>query len=100
MSPVRNPGSVASLRRGLGKPGPELPATPAVPAVTVPPRPEKPVRITLDLTPAAHRALRDFAADTGAGVSAAAALRAMIAVTIADQGIAAEVREKMRQARQ
>jgi hypothetical protein len=54
--------------------------------------------MTLDLTPEAHRALRDFAADTGPGVSAAEALRAMIAVS-GRPDFGAKVREQIRAAR-
>jgi hypothetical protein len=97
----RRPSGIEGIRRGAGmvsaRPGATAERSPAL--AEVPIRPEKPVRITLDLSPAVHRALRDFAADTGPGVSAAETLRAMIAVTVADKGVSAEVREQIRQAR-
>jgi predicted GIY-YIG superfamily endonuclease len=55
------------------------------------PRPEKPVRMTLDLTSAQHLALRTFVASAGAGGSAANVLRALLDELQADPELATRV---------
>lgn len=64
----------------------------------------KPVRITVDLTPADYRQLREWAESAAADLdlpklAIADVVRAMITVVSVDSGIGAEVRERIRQAR-
>lgn len=99
MSPTKRPSTVTGLRRGVGT----VPAVqsddgigrPENIGTLAPPRPEKPVRITLDLDQATHRALRQFAADTGPGVSAAKVLRALLAELDEGPNLAARVRARI-----
>jgi len=58
-----------------------------------PVRPVKPVRVTLDLDPAVHLFLREFA--TAAGVKASPVLRALLAELRADPKLADRVRGRV-----
>ena len=88
MSPTKKPSQVgAGLRRGVGT-VPQVPeddsigqqedvgrlAAPAGP----PPRPEKPVRFTLDLDQDRHAFLKAFALECGPGVGGAQVMRALL----------------------
>jgi len=86
MSATKRPGAVDGLRRGVGTVpqvrsddsigrqediGTLAPAGP-------PPRPEKPVRFTLDLDQDRHGFLKAFALECGAGVGGAQVMRALL----------------------
>jgi hypothetical protein len=99
VSPVKRPSSVAGLRRGVASPA----TAAAVPAAPVPadpprrPRPEKPVRFTLDLDPAHHRFLREYA--DRAEARASEVMRALLDELAVDEDLAARVRDRIWQAR-
>jgi predicted GIY-YIG superfamily endonuclease len=59
------------------------------------PRPEKPIRFTLDLDPARHLALRQFVATSGAGGRASDVLRALLDELDEDPDLAARVRARI-----
>lgn len=82
MSATKRPSAVDSLRRGVGtasktEPAPASSAPTPVAAVS-PPRPEKPVRFTLDLDPERHTFLKAFALECGPGVGGAQVMRALL----------------------
>jgi hypothetical protein len=99
MSPTRKPSSVAALRRGVGT------STSVVPTSGVdvsspapkPPRPEKPVRFTLDLDRETHTFLKTFA--LGAEVSASVVLRELLGELDEDAELANRVRFRIWSAR-
>jgi hypothetical protein len=69
MSPTKRPSSVTGLRKGIGT----VPAA-AVPedhsrVNDLPPRPEKPIRYTLDLDRERHRYLKEYALQIEANAS-------------------------------
>jgi len=109
MSPTRKPSTVAGLRRGLGPLPSDSPAEigNAIADLPVPAKPAghiKPARVTLNLPPQLFRDLSRWADDSAADLNVPRvgiqdAMRAMIAVTVADKGIGAEVREHIRRAR-
>ena len=85
MSPIKRPSAVDGLRRGVGaeQQAAELiegttPAQQRVREAVQPPRPEKPVRFTLDLDSERHAFLKTFALECGAGVGGAQVLRALL----------------------
>lgn len=79
MSPTSRPSKVSGLKRGLGtaQPKPDdaefRPTTPdeqaAISELLIRPRPEKPVRFTLDLDRERHRYLKEYAAQIEAKAS-------------------------------
>lgn len=107
MSATKRPSQVAvdSLRRGAGttRTGPvseaeaaaiiegATPAQVRIREALKPPRPPKPIRVTLDLDDARHGFLKDF----GAGVSSAQVLRALLDELQADPDLAARVRARI-----
>lgn len=98
MSPVRKASTVDGIRRGAGTANSPT-STPMERGFEVehgaPAREPKPVRMTLDLDQATHRMLRDFAADSGAGVSAAKVLRALLAELAEGPNLAARIRARI-----
>lgn len=82
MNATKRPSAVSGLRRGVSavQDAPERPVNPpqAPPAAAPPPRPEKPVRFTLDLDQDRHAFLKTFALECGAGVGGAQVLRALL----------------------
>lgn len=102
MSPARARAStVAGLRRGVtGAPAAANPPT-TTPVVEVG---GKPARVTLNLPPDLYRQLAAWTTDAAGDLNVPRvgiqdAMRAMIAVTVTDKGIGAEVREHIRRAR-
>jgi len=106
MSERKKPSGIDGIRRGVANPGPvpepvtgpvypaELRPVPAAKRVSArPARPVKPVRVTLDLDPAVHLFLREFA--TAAGVKASPVLRALLAELKADKQLAERVRGRV-----
>jgi len=80
MSPTKRPSAVSGLQRGLGASQAEPAASPPSGEASPPrrPRPEKPVRFTLDLDQERHAFLKQFALECGAGVGGSQVLRALI----------------------
>jgi hypothetical protein len=99
VSPVKRPSSVTGMRRAMTSERPDpvvqTEGVPVSPVLSVPSRGEKPVRITLDLSVAVHRMLKQFAAESGAGVSAASVLRALLAELGSDPDLAGRVRGRI-----
>jgi hypothetical protein len=79
---TKKPSAVTGLRCGLGtvqgEPAPPGSHAPDPAEVVPPPRPEKPVRFTLDLDQAHHAFLKRFAVECGAGTGGAQVLRALL----------------------
>jgi hypothetical protein len=79
---TKRPSAVDGLRRGMGtvqdRPAAAASPSPPTAGVTLPPRPEKPVRFTLDLDQDRHAFLKSFALECGAGVGGAQVLRALL----------------------
>jgi hypothetical protein len=93
VSPTKKPSAVSGLRRGVGATPPAEDPTSSwrgkrvsemtdaevqAMATGQPPRPEKPVRFTLDLDQDRHAFLKAFALECGAGVGGAQVLRALL----------------------
>lgn len=111
MSPTKKPSAVTGLRRGVAVPQvrsdesigrPEdigrLAPNPYLEADlrnAPPPRPPKPVRVTLDLDEDRHAFLKRFAADSGPGVGSARVLRALLDELAEDPDLAARVRTRI-----
>lgn len=99
MSATKRPGSVSGLRRGVGAvqadPGPAVSPSPAPVRSGPPPRPEKPVRFTLDLDQTHHTFLKSFAVECGPGIGGAQVLRALLDELQADPELAARVRSRV-----
>lgn len=104
MSPMSKPSKVDALRRGIG--AATAPAAP--PSQTEPstageapalrrPRPEKPVRFTLDLDRDHHRFLKTYAAEIEAK-GASEVMRALLDELRDDTELAARVRARVWQA--
>jgi predicted GIY-YIG superfamily endonuclease len=66
-----------------------------VAGVIRPPRPEKPVRITIDLSSEDHLALRKYIASAGVGGSAAKVVRALLSELRDDPELASRVRARI-----
>jgi hypothetical protein len=100
MSPTRKPSAVTGLRKGLGTStaptdrnhGSDLPPVPLLP-----PRPEKPVRFTLDLGQADHQFLKQWAVHRGA--TASKVMRTLLAELRDDPELAIRVRAAISQDR-
>lgn len=99
MSPMSRPSKVDALKRGVGA----VPAAPAGHAVELPeaateapkrPRPEKPVRFTLDLDRDHHRFLKSYAAEIEAK-GAAEVMRALLDELRDDPELAVRVRARV-----
>jgi hypothetical protein len=99
MSPVKKPSTVAGLRRGLStgpQAEPESVARATDPAdVVPPPRPEKPVRFTLDLDQERHAFLKAFALECGTGVGGAQVMRALLDELREGAGLPMRVRARI-----
>jgi len=94
MSPTQRPSTIAGLRRAVN---PAPATTEAVPPVTdIPqrPRPEKPVRFTLDLDRARHKFLKNYATEIEAR-GASEIVRAMLDELRDDPELAARVRARV-----
>lgn len=94
MSPTQRPSTIAGLRRAV-TPAPAT--TEAVPPVTNAPqrpRPEKPVRFTLDLDRARHKFLKNYATEIEAR-GASEIMRAMLDELRDDPELAARVRARV-----
>jgi hypothetical protein len=84
MSPVKRPSAVTGLQKAVAIPrvrSDESIGRPEDIGTLVPkqpPRPEKPVRFTLDLDQEHHRFLKEFAVQCGPGVSGAQVLRTLL----------------------
>lgn len=97
MSPTKRASSVAGLRRGMAAPpaAVEAEAAPApVPAASqMRPRPEKPVRFTVDLDPGLHLYLREYA--TSFSTKASVIVRELLAELRDDPELAARVQARI-----
>lgn len=105
MSPTKRPSSVSGLRRGVGT----VQAEPAETGQAAgpnryleadlrnapPPRPEKPVRFTLDLDTERHGFLKAFALECGAGVGGAQVMRALLDELAEGTDLQARVRARI-----
>jgi hypothetical protein len=82
VSATKRPGAVDGLRRGVGtvrsEPAATVSPVPSTATAGPPPRPEKPVRFTLDLDQDRHAFLKQFALECGAGVGGAQVMRALL----------------------
>ena len=93
MSPTQRPSTIAGLHRAVTP----APATEPVPPVTDAPRrprPEKPVRFTLDLDRARHKFLKNYATEIEAR-GASEIMRAMLDELRDDPELAARVRDRI-----
>jgi uncharacterized protein (UPF0147 family) len=107
----KKPTAVSGLQRGIGSRTPAERApfsedlkefSAAMRAQAAParvPRPEKPVRFTLDLSEDAHAALKRFTEESGAGVRASQVMRALLDELAEDPGLSARVRSRIRDAK-
>jgi hypothetical protein len=100
MSAVKKPSSVSALRRGIGTHDPgrdlgEIARTDAArdEATGLRPRPEKPVRFTLDLDRDRHRFLKQHAVSLDADASQV--LRALLDELRDDPALAGRVRDRI-----
>lgn len=79
---TKKPSAVQGLRRGVGanqaEPAPQPETANRAHVGDLPPRPEKPVRFTLDLDQERHTFLKAFALECGAGVGGAQVMRALL----------------------
>ena len=94
MSPTRKPSAVTGLQRAVAAPARDLTVRSddsigrpedigsLVPPAGPPPRPEKLIRFTIDLDPALHQDLKEYAVQTR--VSAAQVVRVMLAELLHD----------------
>lgn len=104
MSPTKRPSAVAGLKRGLGGGQAEAQQETSNPSHgrDLPTR-TKPVRVTLDLDQETYTALNQWlgsaAAEVGAPVSKARALRAMIRAVSLDKSIGLVVVDLLRRER-
>ena len=94
MSPTQRPSTIAGLQRTV-TPAPAT-AEPVPPVTDVPrrPRPEKPVRFTLDLYRARHKFLKNYATEIEAR-GASEIMRAMLDELRDDPELAARVRDRI-----
>lgn len=96
MSGTKKPSAIAGLRRATTP----VPAGATMPAVTTPaeperrPRPEKPVRFTLDLDRAHHQFLKKYTSDIEAR-GASQVMRALLDELRDDPQLAARVRDRI-----
>jgi hypothetical protein len=102
MSPMSRASKVDALKRGVAAPkAPAAEAGMSAPAATIPvpqrPRPEKPVRFTLDLDRERHRFLKGYAAEIEAD-GAAEVMRALLDELRDDPQLADKVRARIWQA--
>jgi hypothetical protein len=99
MSPTKRPSAVAGLKRGLGGSQAGTTETDATVSPVLPTR-AKPVRVTLDLDQETYTALNQWlgsaAAEVGAPVSKARALRAMIRAVALDKSVGLVVVDLLR----
>lgn len=101
MSPTKRPSAVTGLQKAVATtPAPRPSETSsAVEPVSLPPRPEKPVRFTLDLDQIHHQFLKTFAAQTGPGAGGAQVLRALLDELEANPNLANRVRTRIWEAK-
>jgi hypothetical protein len=103
MSPMSRPSKVDALKRGVGtaasksKVGEHDVPLPAAAEVPQRPRPEKPVRFTLDLDREHHRFLKTYTTEIEAR-GAAEVMRALLDELRDDTELAARVRARVWQA--
>jgi hypothetical protein len=99
MSAVKKPSSVSALRRGIGQPVQDASSITTEnrpesgPILGAPPRPEKPVRFTLDLDRDRHRFLKQHAVSLDADASQV--LRALLDELRDDPALAGRVRDRI-----
>ena len=101
MSATKRPSAVDGLRRGAGT-VPQVRSDDSIGrqediGTLVPPRPPKPVRVTLDLTQPLHQFLKTWAAHRG--VRGAQVLRALLEELETDPDLAIRVRERAQAAK-
>jgi hypothetical protein len=97
MSPVKRPSTVTGLRKAVATSAASPAAQDLEPLVPEPrqppPRPEKPVRFTLDLDKDLHRTLKQFA--VSAETDASVVMRVLLALLRDDQELADRVRQEI-----
>ena len=94
MSPAQRPSTIAGLRRAVTATPATAEAVPAVTDAPQRPRPEKPVRFTLDLDRARHKFLKNYATEIEAR-GASEIMRAMLDELRDDPELAARVRARV-----
>lgn len=96
MSPVRKPSALQTAAARPAKDTLREPSQPidASPAPQRRPRPEKPVRFTLDLAPTDHKFLKQYALEAEAG-SGAEIMRTLLAELRDDPELAARVKARI-----
>lgn len=93
MSPTKNL-TAAALRKAVAVPSAAADAAPAAAVPERRPRPEKPVRFTLDLDRAHHQFLKNYAVEVEAG-GASRVLRALLDELRDDPELARRVRDRI-----
>jgi hypothetical protein len=101
MNPTKKPSAVSGLRRGIAT-TPRIRSDDSIGRQEdigrlVPPRPEKPVRFTLDLDQAQHTFLKTWAAHRGVG--GAQVMRALLQELEDDPGLAIRIRDRAQAAK-